>query len=72
MGFGIPHGNTAYVLIREYNETPLPNHFIIDVTNGTVYNVTDLYCPLKKVYCVVNENNVTLRNIYFSIIMITI
>ncbi|XP_017782546.1 PREDICTED: coiled-coil and C2 domain-containing protein 2A [Nicrophorus vespilloides] len=59
LGFGIPHGSTAYILIREYNvDSDEPTHFIYDISTCKKYNITDTYCPLQKVYCIVNESNI--------------
>lgn len=60
LGFGIANGNTAYVLFREYiKEVPLPVHYIFDVISGAKYSLVDVYCPLQRVFCVVNEHNVS-------------
>lgn len=59
LGFGIPHGSTAYVLMREYiKEVAAPVHYIFDVLSGTKYSLLDIYCPLQRIFCVINEHNV--------------
>ncbi|XP_044766711.1 coiled-coil and C2 domain-containing protein 2A [Coccinella septempunctata] len=59
LGFGIPHGSTAYVFLCEYSkETELPLYFIFDVVSGEKISILDTYCPLQRVYCVVREQNI--------------
>ncbi|CAG9813725.1 unnamed protein product, partial [Phaedon cochleariae] len=59
LGYGIPHGNTAYVLLREHStDTGLPMYYILDVVYGEKYNLTDEYSPLQRVFCVINSSNV--------------
>lgn len=59
LGFGVPHGATAYVLIREYTRENEPSHFIFETTTAQKYNITDINLPLKQIFCIVNENNVS-------------
>lgn len=58
LGYGVPHGTTAYVLVREYDRNNVPIHYIYDSTTALKYNLTDPLCPLQKVICVVNDTNV--------------
>ncbi|KAK4876668.1 hypothetical protein RN001_009174 [Aquatica leii] len=59
LGYGLPHGTTAYVLVREHSrESEIPHHYIYDIITATKYNILDPYCPLQKVFCVINEHNV--------------
>ncbi|KAI4470398.1 centrosomal protein-related [Holotrichia oblita] len=58
LGYGVPHGTTAYVLVREYDSNNIPIHYIYDSTTALKYNVTDSLCPLQKVICVVNDTNI--------------
>lgn len=59
LGYGIPHGNTAYVLLPEYTgETPFPTYYIIDIVFNEKYSVMDENCPLQKIFCVINSKNV--------------
>lgn len=57
LGYGIPHGVTGYVLVREYDGT-IPIHIIYDPFTANKYNITDPLSPLQKVFCVINEYNV--------------
>lgn len=60
LGYGIPRGSTAYVLTREYikdAETPVYN--IYDVCYNEKYNLTDPYCPVQKIFCLVSGENVS-------------
>lgn len=60
LGYGLPNGSTAYVLFREHlRGSNLPLYFIYDVVNGMKYNILDDYCPLQKIYCLINEKNVS-------------
>lgn len=59
LGYGLPHGTTAYVLIREYNrESQIPLHFVYDLVTATKYDIMDILCPLQRIFCVINEQNV--------------
>lgn len=59
LGYGIPTGSTAYVLVQESNrETELPVYYIYDVVENEKYNLLDPYCPLQRIYCIVNQENV--------------
>lgn len=59
LGFGIPNGSTAYVLVREYiKEVPVPAHYVFDVISGMKYSLLDVYCPLQRIFCLINEHNV--------------
>nr|XP_022912420.1 coiled-coil and C2 domain-containing protein 2A [Onthophagus taurus] len=53
LGHGVPNGQTAYVLIRENNINQ-----IFDVTTGNKYDIIDPFCPLQRVFCVINEENI--------------
>lgn len=46
-------GESCFVLIRESNE-----FCIVDPTSGRKYSSKDIYCPLTKCYCLVNQYNV--------------
>lgn len=60
LGFGIPNGTTAYVLVREYiKEVAAPVHYIFDVISGIKYSLFDIYCPLQRIFCVINDSNVS-------------
>ncbi|XP_056639717.1 coiled-coil and C2 domain-containing protein 2A [Diorhabda sublineata] len=59
LGYGIPHGSTAYVLIRDHpGDNPLPIHYIIDVASNEKYDLQDEHCPLQKIFCVIDGTNV--------------
>lgn len=53
MGFALPYGETTFVLTRENNE-----YFLIDPGTGKKFSARDTNCPLTKVYCLVNNDNV--------------
>lgn len=55
LGNSLTHGDSCFVLVKEGTE-----YFIVDPTNGKKYNSKNIYCPLSKVYCLVNESNVSL------------
>lgn len=60
LGFGIPNGNTAYVLVREYiKEDVAPVYYIFDVVSGIKYSIMDIYCPLQRIFCLINDHNVS-------------
>lgn len=59
LGYGIPHGNCAWVLSREYTaDQDTPIYYIYDVVQNVKYNATDEWCSLLRVFCVVNGENV--------------
>lgn len=53
LGSSTTCGESCFVLIRETNE-----FFIIDPSSGRKYSSKDIYCPLTKCYCLVNQYNV--------------
>lgn len=57
LGSGIPNGFSAYVLVKEI-ENKTVKYFVWDPTTGQKYGVDDSFCPLQKVYCVINDVNV--------------
>lgn len=57
LGSGIPHGSMGYVLVKETIEKS-SKYYVWDPTNGQKYSVDDSFCPLQKVYCVINDKNV--------------
>lgn len=59
LGYGIPRGSTAYVLTREYIKDTETVYYIYDVCYNEKYNLTDSYCPLQKIFCLVNGENVS-------------
>lgn len=61
LGYGIPQGYAAWVLSKEYTaDNDAPVHYIYDVVRNEKYNVTDELCSLLKIYCVINNENVSL------------
>ncbi|XP_055638462.1 coiled-coil and C2 domain-containing protein 2A isoform X2 [Toxorhynchites rutilus septentrionalis] len=52
IGHSLLNGDSTFVLLREGNE-----FLIVDPTSGKKYNSTDTYCPLNRVYSIVNEDN---------------
>lgn len=58
IGYGIPHGPTTYVLTMEKNALNRKEYFIYDVENAFKYSVHDNFCPLQKIYCLMNDENV--------------
>ncbi|KAG5677027.1 hypothetical protein PVAND_006814 [Polypedilum vanderplanki] len=53
LGSSTTCGESCFVLIRETNE-----FFIIDPSSARKYSSKDIYCPLTKCYCLVNQYNV--------------
>lgn len=54
LGVGIPHGASAYVLVNSPG-----SEVIWDPTTGFKYSVRDSFCPLHKVFFLVNNANVS-------------
>lgn len=59
MGFALPNGDTTFVATKENGE-----YFLIDPFTGKKYSAKDTGCPLTKVYCMVNSDNVG-GNVFF-------
>lgn len=57
LGYGMPYGYTSYVLTRENSSLGF-EYYIYDVKTAQKYNVHDNICPLQKVFCVINDENV--------------
>lgn len=53
LGFGLPHGDTTFVLTKENGE-----YFLIDPTTGRKYYANDALCPLQRVYAIASAENV--------------
>lgn len=58
-GSGIPHGHSAYVLTR--HDAPLTTsvYNIWDPVSGLKYSSMDSFSPLHRVYCLINDENVS-------------
>lgn len=54
LGDSIPAGQTAYVLWQKRDRT----RYLINATEGKMYDVRDAQCPLKSIGCVICEDNV--------------
>lgn len=64
LGYGIPQGYAAWTLCKEYSaDTNLPAYYIFDVVRNEKYNVTDEFCSVLKIYCVINNENVSNFNL---------
>ncbi|XP_033609176.1 coiled-coil and C2 domain-containing protein 2A isoform X2 [Cryptotermes secundus] len=57
LGVGIPHGPTAYVLTREEEQHKF-SYWLWDPSSGQKYSIQDSFCPLQKVFCLVNDENI--------------
>lgn len=53
LGSSTTCGESCFVLTRESNE-----FFIVDPSTARKYSSRDIYCPLTKCYCLVNQYNV--------------
>jgi coiled-coil and C2 domain-containing protein 2A len=58
LGVGIPNGPTAYVLTREEEQRGC-NYWLWDAASGQKYSIQDSFCPLQKVFCLINDENVS-------------
>lgn len=64
IGFGLPQGQSAYVLLYEFNrETQETDYYIYDVTKGNKHHLKDVSVPLQKIYCLINDKNVTTKQL---------
>ncbi|XP_039444394.1 coiled-coil and C2 domain-containing protein 2A [Culex pipiens pallens] len=53
LGHSLLTGDSTFVLLREGAE-----FYIVDPTSGKRYQATDTYCPLSRIYFIVNQQNV--------------
>lgn len=53
LGHTLYNADTTYVLIKDNNE-----YFLINPHTGKKYMSKDTLCPLIKIYCLVNGENV--------------
>lgn len=61
LGSGVPHGATAYVLTK----SPTSDYILWDPPTGNKFSILDSFCPLHKVFCLVNQDNVSKHCNYF-------
>lgn len=54
LGYGIPEGLTAYVIVFEYGKDP----YVFNASSGEHFNVRDSYIPLHSVGCIITQENV--------------
>lgn len=64
LGSGIPHGAAAYVLVKESVNKNLSEYYVWDATSGQKYNINDSFCPLQKIYCLFNDQNVSNTRVF--------
>ncbi|XP_026280089.1 coiled-coil and C2 domain-containing protein 2A [Frankliniella occidentalis] len=58
IGTGIPHGMTAYVLVREKQEQDKVHYWVWDPTAGQRYSIFDSFCPLQRICGLINDENI--------------
>nr|CAD7446121.1 unnamed protein product [Timema bartmani] len=58
LGHGVPYGPSAYVLTRHENSQRLVTYHLWDPATGHNFDVRDNFCPLQKVYCLMNDENI--------------
>nr|CAD7430292.1 unnamed protein product [Timema monikensis] len=58
LGHGVPYGPSAYVLTRHENSQRLVTYQLWDPATGHNFDVRDNFCPLQKVYCLMNDENI--------------
>nr|CAD7259786.1 unnamed protein product [Timema shepardi] len=58
LGHGVPYGPSAYVLTRHENNQRLVTYQLWDPATGHNFDVRDNFCPLQKVYCLMNDENI--------------
>lgn len=60
LGYGLPYGYAAYVLVRKKDQSDKQKqYYIYDVKTGHKYNIFESICPLQKVFCAINDENVS-------------
>lgn len=53
LGHSLLTGDSTFGLVREGSD-----YFIVDPISGKRYNSSDTYCPLTRIYYIVNQENV--------------
>ncbi|XP_050296279.1 coiled-coil and C2 domain-containing protein 2A [Anthonomus grandis grandis] len=53
LGFGLPNGPSSYVLYADF-----PTYIILDVVTNQKFDILDPFCPLQRIYCLANGENV--------------
>ncbi|KAH8400770.1 hypothetical protein KR009_000826 [Drosophila setifemur] len=59
LGVACPHGECSFVLYRQPETAEL---FLVAPASGKRYQLQDVHCPLRRVFCLVGR-----QNIYFNI-----
>ncbi|XP_016994631.2 coiled-coil and C2 domain-containing protein 2A [Drosophila takahashii] len=59
LGVACPHGECSFVLFRQPETAEL---FLVCPSNGKRYQLQDVHCPLRRIFCVVGK-----QNIFFNI-----
>ncbi|XP_017094292.2 coiled-coil and C2 domain-containing protein 2A [Drosophila bipectinata] len=59
LGMACPHGECSFVLYRQPETSEL---FVVAPATGKRYQLQDVYCPLRRLFCLVGKHN-----IYFNI-----
>ncbi|KAH8314556.1 hypothetical protein KR059_012669 [Drosophila kikkawai] len=59
LGVACPHGECSFVLFRQPETAEL---FLVSPATGKRYQLQDVYCPLRRVFCLVGKHNM-----YFNI-----
>jgi coiled-coil and C2 domain-containing protein 2A len=54
LGYGIPEGSTAYVIVDEYGQEP----HVFNASTGEQFSVKDNYLPLNSIGCIISQENV--------------
>lgn len=62
IGFGLPNGIGAYVLVKEHNRD-LQEVYFYDVVSGNRYDLNNPLMPIQSIFCVINGNNVSRKNV---------
>jgi coiled-coil and C2 domain-containing protein 2A len=62
LGYGIPEGSTAYVIVDEYGQEP----HVFNASTGEQFSVKDNYLPLNSIGCIISQENVKIIDRQFS------
>ncbi|KAH8375416.1 hypothetical protein KR200_001066 [Drosophila serrata] len=55
LGVACPHGECSFVLFRQPETAEL---FLVSPASGKRYQLQDVYCPLRRVFCLVGKHNI--------------
>jgi len=60
LGVACPHGECSFVLFRQPETAEL---FLVSPSSGKRYQLQDVHCPLRRIFCIVGKQNVSYQRL---------